>query len=55
MEFKLEFVKEYLRAGDHKWRLNHSGEIMETKYGGKNFVHHEVKSTYLEHFKDRNV
>ena len=55
VEFKLEFVKEYLRAGDRKWRLNHSGEIMETIYGDKNFIHYGVESTYLERFKDRNV
>ena len=51
----LEFVKEQLRAVDRKWRLNRNGEIMETNYGDKNFIHHGVESTYLEHFKDRNV
>ena len=50
-----EFVKESLKAGDHKWRLNRSGEIVETNYGDKNFIHHGVESTYLERFKDRNV
>ena len=31
----LEFVKEQLGAGNHKWRLNWSGEITETNYGTK--------------------
>ena len=44
-----------LELGDRKWRLNRNGEIMETNYGDKNFIHHGVKNTYLEHFKDRNV
>ena len=44
-----------LELGDRKWRLNHNGEIMETNYGDQNFIHHEVESTYLERFKDRNV
>ena len=51
----LEFVKEQLRAGDHKWRLNHNGEIMEINYGDQNFIHYGVENTYLERFKDRNV
>ena len=49
------FVKELLRAGNRKWRLNWSREIMETNYGDKNFIHYGVESTYLERFKDRNV
>ena len=44
-----------LELGDHKSRLNHHGEIMETNYGDKNFIHHGVENTYLEHFKDINV
>ena len=28
---------------------------METSDGDQNFIHHEVESTYLERFKDRNV
>ena len=51
----LEFVKELLRAGDRKWRQNRNGDIMETNYGDKNFIHYGVESTYLERFKDRNV
>ena len=42
----LEFVKEQLRAGDRKWRLNHNGDVMETNYGDKNFIHYGVDSTY---------
>ena len=47
-----------------KWRknpvivsgdLNHSGEKMEKNYGNQNFIHHKVESTYLRHFKDRNI
>ena len=47
-----------------KWRknpvivsgdLNHSGEKMEKIYENQNFIHHKVESTYLRHFKDRNV
>ena len=48
-------LRSSLELGDHKWRLNHNGEIMETNYGDQNFIHHEVENTYLEHFKDRNV
>ena len=44
-----------LGAGNRKWRLNWSGEIMETNYGDKNFIRYGVKSTYLERFKDRNI
>ena len=44
-----------LELGDHKWRLNRNGEIMETNYGDKNFIHHGAENTYLERFKDRNV
>ena len=44
----LEFV-------NHKRRLNLNGEIMETNYGDKNFIHYGVENTYLERFKDRNV
>jgi len=46
---------EQLRGGNHKWRLNWSGEITETNYGDKNIIHYGVESTYLERFKDRNV
>ena len=48
-------LRSSLELGDHKWRLNHNGEKMETNYGDQNFIHHKVESTYLEHFKDRNV
>ena len=34
-----------LELGDRKWRLNHNGEIMETNYGDKNFIHYGVEST----------
>ena len=44
-----------MELGDHKWRLNHNGEKVETIYGDQNFVHHKVESTYLGCFKDRNV
>ena len=44
-----------LELGDHKWRLNCNGEIMEKNYGDKNFIHHGAENTYLERFKDRNV
>ena len=44
-----------LELGDCKWRLDHNGEIMESNYGDKNFIHHGAENTYLEHFKDRNV
>ena len=44
-----------LELGDRKWRLNRSGEKMETNYGDQNFIHHKVESTYMEHFKDRNI
>ena len=44
-----------LELGDHKWRLNHNGEKMETNCGDQNFIHHKVESTYLERFRDRNV
>ena len=50
-----KFVKEQLGAGNRKWRLNWSREIMETNYGGENFIHYGVESTYLEGLKDRNV
>ena len=48
-------LRSSLELGDHKWRLNHNGEIMETNYGDQNFIHHGVENTYLERFKDRNV
>ena len=48
-------LRSSLELGDRKWRLNHNGEKMETNYGDQNFSHHEVESTYLERFKDRNV
>ena len=44
-----------IELDDRKWRLNHNGEIMETNYGKKIFICHEVESKYLERFKDRNV
>ena len=44
-----------IELGDHKWRLNHNGEKVETNYGDQNFIHHKVENTYLGHFKDRNV
>ena len=44
-----------LELGDHKWRLNHNGEIMDTNYGDQNFIHHGVENTYLERFKNRNI
>ena len=44
-----------MQLGDHKWRLDHNGEKVETIYGDQNFVHHKVESTYLGRFKDRNV
>ena len=44
-----------LELGDCKWRLNHSGETMETNYGNKNFIHHGAENIYLECFMDRNV
>ena len=40
---------------DRKWGLNHNGEKVETSYGDQNFIQHKVESTYLEHFKDRNI
>ena len=36
--------------GDRKLK-----EKMEANHGDKNFIHHKMESTYLEHFKDRNV
>ena len=48
-------LRSSLELGDHKWRLNRNGEIMETNYGNQNFIHHGVENTYLERFKDRNV
>ena len=48
-------LRSSLELGDHKWRLNRNGEIMETNYGDQNFIHHGVENTYLEHFKDRNL
>ena len=51
----LEFVKQQLRAGDHKWRLNSNRDIMETNYGDQNIIHYGVENTYLERFNDRNV
>ena len=50
-----EFVKEQLGAGNRRWRLNWSGEIMETNYDDEKFIHYGVKSTYLERFMDRNI
>ena len=47
-------LRSSLELGDHKWRLNHNGEIMETNYVCQNFIHHGVENTYLERFKDRN-
>ena len=44
-----------VELGDRKWRLNRSGERVETNYGDQNFIHHKVESTYLGCFKDRNV
>ena len=44
-----------VELGDHKWRLNHNGEKVETNYGDQNFIHHKVESTYLGHFKDTNI
>ena len=40
-----------LELGD----LNGEKTVMETNYGDQNFIHHKVESTYLEHFKDRNI
>ena len=48
-------LRSSLELGDRKWRLNRNGEIMETKYGDKNFIHYGIESTYLEHFRDRNI
>ena len=48
-------LRSSLELGDRKWRLNRNGEKIETNYGDQNFIHHEVKSTYLERFKDRNI
>ena len=48
-------LRSSLELGDHRWRLNHNGEIMETNYGDQNFIHHRAENTYLEHFKDINV
>ena len=48
-------LRSSLDLGDRKWRLNRNGEKMETNYGDQNFIHHEVESTYLERFKDRNI
>ena len=44
-----------MELDDHKWRLDHNGEIVEIIYGDQNFVHHKVESTYPGCFKDRNV
>ena len=44
-----------IELGDLKSGLNHNGEKVETSYGDKNFIQHKVESTYMEHFKDRNV
>ena len=41
--------------GDRMWRLRSNGEKVETNCGDQNFIHHEVESTYLERFKDRNI
>ena len=40
-----------VELGDHKWRLNHNGEKVETNYGDQNFIHYKMESTYLERFK----
>ena len=40
-----------LELGDRNGEKN----VMETNYGDQNFIHHKVKSTYLERFMDRNV
>ena len=48
-------LRSTLELDDRKWRLNHNGEITKTNYGDQNFIHHEVESTYLECFKDRNI
>ena len=44
-----------IELGDHKWGLNLNVEKVETGYGDQNFIQHKVESTYLEHFKDRNI
>ena len=48
-------LRSSLELGDRKWRLKRNGEKMETNYGDKNCIHHEVESTYLERFNDRNI
>ena len=44
-----------VELGDHKWRLNHNGEKVETNYGDQNLIYHKAESTYIGRFKDRNI